>query len=183
MDSPGWSTVSSREAYANQWIRVLHDDVIRPDGTPGIYGVLELRAPAVFVVAIDDEDRVLLVHLNRYTTGPGWEIPAGGSDGEDPFVAGQRELLEETGVVATSWQRIGDVVALNGIARAPGIILLAQDLHVPVLGGCGAAEEGITGTQFVEWSELGELIAAGEIRDSETLAALTSAAVAMGRWG
>ena len=49
-----------------------------------------LNAPAVFVVAMDEDDRVCLVELERYTTGRSLEVPAGGSDGEDPLVAAQR---------------------------------------------------------------------------------------------
>lgn len=183
MTTPGWITTRSTEVYSNQWIRVVHDDVVMPDGGAGVYGVVEVRSPAVFVVAMDDEDRVLLVGVNRYTTGTGWEIPSGGSDGEDAITAGKRELLEEAGAEARSWRIIGSVDSLNGVCRAPGNVLLAEGVHVSVPVGSGAVAEGITATTWVEWSELADLIAAGKIRDGESLAALTSAAVAMGRWG
>lgn len=78
MTKTGWSTTRSDEVYSNRWIRVLHDEVVMPDGGTGVYGVVEVRSPAVFVVAMDDEDRVLLVEVDRYTTGSGWEIPSGG---------------------------------------------------------------------------------------------------------
>lgn len=183
MTKTGWSTTRSDEVYSNRWIRVLHDEVVMPDGGTGVYGVVEVRSPAVFVVAMDDEDRVLLVEVDRYTTGSGWEIPSGGSDGEDALMAGKRELLEETGAEARSWRVIGSVESLNGVCRAPGSVVLAEGVRVKDLVGAGAAAEGITATRWVEWSELADLIASGAIRDGETLAALTSAAVALGRWG
>ena len=70
-DAPdtGWTTTASREVYANRWLRLREDDVIRPDGGEGIYGVVEVLQPAVFVVALTDDDEVVLVDLFRYTTG------------------------------------------------------------------------------------------------------------------
>ncbi|MFX6182759.1 NUDIX hydrolase, partial [Acinetobacter baumannii] len=81
-------------------------EVTGPDGD-GIYGVVQIQQPAVFVVALDDHDRGCLVELERYTTGRSLEVPAGGSDGEDPLVAAQRELREESGVTAARWDYLG----------------------------------------------------------------------------
>ncbi|HSU73817.1 MAG TPA: NUDIX hydrolase, partial [Terrabacter sp.] len=50
-----WPTAGSRLVYENPWIRVQEDTVTRPDGTDGIYGVVEVRRPAVFVVAVTDD--------------------------------------------------------------------------------------------------------------------------------
>jgi hypothetical protein len=76
-----WQTRASRTVYENRWIRVEENDVVGPHGE-GIYGVVEMQHPAVFVVAVDDDDRVCLVA--RATRQASWEVPAGGSDGEDP---------------------------------------------------------------------------------------------------
>ena len=68
-----------RVAYENPWITVWHDEVTRPDGNPGIYGVVHFANAAVGVVAIDDDDRVVLVGQHRYTLEhDSWEIPEGG---------------------------------------------------------------------------------------------------------
>ena len=87
-----WRTHSSTTVYENPWIRVREDAVDRPDGSAGIYGVVEVRNPAVFVVPVTADDEVVLVEVDRYTTGVSLEVPAGGSDGEDLLVAAQREL-------------------------------------------------------------------------------------------
>ena len=61
---------------------------------------------AVAVLAIDDRDRVLLINQYRQPIATrDWEIPAGLLDipGEDPLVAAQRELAEETDMVAAQW--------------------------------------------------------------------------------
>jgi 8-oxo-dGTP pyrophosphatase MutT (NUDIX family) len=174
-----WQTRATRTVYENQWIRVREDDVVRPDGGDGIYGVVELRNPAVFVVPVTDAGEVVLVRINRYATGrETLEVPAGGTDGEDPLVAAQRELREETGHVAAEWQRLGDVYSLNGVSDAPGHVYLARGLR-PV-GGEAMAEEGIVGTEAVPWPALMAMVGRGEIEDGETLAALMYAAVALG---
>ncbi len=177
-----WQTLSSRTAYENPWITVREDRVTRPDGSPGIYGVVEVRQPAVFVVAVNDADEVALVRLHRYTLGrSSLEVPAGGSDGEDPLVAAQRELREETGLQADRWQRLGEIDSLNGICDAPGHVFLARGLR-PVEGSA-MAEEGISDVLTVPWTELMDRLLLGEIRDAETLAALMLATVALGRHG
>jgi 8-oxo-dGTP pyrophosphatase MutT (NUDIX family) len=48
-----WRTLARRVVYANSWMTVREDSVIRPDGQPGVYGVVEIR-PSVGIIAIDD---------------------------------------------------------------------------------------------------------------------------------
>lgn len=175
-----WTVSSSRIAYENPWIKVVEDQVIGPDGTPGIFGVMEVRNPAVFIVAVNDADEVLLETVDRHTVGLSLEVPAGGSDGENLLVAAQRELYEETGYVAQRWQPIGVMNALNGVCRAPEHVYLAQGLtHAE--HGPGSAAEGIQGISWVAWPEVLRKVAAGEITDGETVASLMYAAIALGR--
>lgn len=175
-----WRTSSSATVYENPWIRVREDAVDRPDGIAGIYGVVELRNPAVFVVAMTADDEVVLVEVDRYTTGLSLEIPAGGSDGEDLLLAAQRELQEETGLVADSWELVGSMFALNGVCHAPEHVYVARGLR-PAGSGGGQAEEGITAVRSVPWTQVLGLVADGTISDGETVAALMYAALALGR--
>jgi 8-oxo-dGTP pyrophosphatase MutT (NUDIX family) len=125
-----WKTVSSREVYRNKWIWVHEDQVIRPDGNPGIYGVVNLH-PSVGVVALDDQDRVALVGQWRYAVKHySWEIPRGGSaPGEtDMQAAAARELSEEVGVTAKQWRRLNAVDICNGVANDVQTLFLATEL-------------------------------------------------------
>ena len=185
-----WPVTHTRVAYENPWIVVREDEVVRPDGSPGVYGVVEVRRPAVFVVALTDADEVVLVTVDRHTVGPSVEVPAGGTDGEDPLVAARRELAEETGLAAGTWRRVGDVTALNGICRAPEVVYLATDLR-PADGAAGAVDEadrsgeqvaeGISAVSRVPVAEALAMIRRGEITDGETVAALMLALLELGR--
>ena len=176
-----WPTRERRTVYENRWITVTEDAVVRPDGSEGIYGVVELRHDAVFVVALTDDDEVLLVTIDRHTVGESVEVPAGGTDGEDPLVAARRELLEETGYEASEWREIGRMNALNGICRAHEIVYLATGLSRSASAHRTQAEEGIGDVRAVPWGEAVRMAVSGEISDGETVAALFYAAAAVGR--
>lgn len=125
-----WKTLASHIAYENRWIRVREDEVVRPDGGPGIYGVVEIR-PSVGVVALNDRDEIALVGQWRYAPGHySWEIPRGGSHpGETDMVAvAQRELAEEAGVAAKCWLPLGAVDVCNGVADDVQSLFLATEL-------------------------------------------------------
>ena len=126
-----WTRHGRRVVYENAWITVYHDEVTRPDGQPGIYGVVHFANLAVGVVAIDDEDRVALVGQHRYTFDElSWEIPEGGSPhAEDPLEGAQRELLEETGLTARTWREIGRYQLSNSVSDEAAVVYLATDLE------------------------------------------------------
>lgn len=180
-----WVTHASNVVYENRWISVREDEVTGPAGD-GIYGVVTMRHPAVFVVAVDAEDRVCLVTLDRYATGgASIEVPAGGTDGEEPLIAARRELLEETGITAATWTPIGRMNALNGIANAPEHVFLATGLsqEVSTFTAEEQAAEGIASVVWAPFTEVVAMIGDGRITDGETVAAVMFAAVHLGRVG
>jgi 8-oxo-dGTP pyrophosphatase MutT (NUDIX family) len=172
-----WPVRRTRVVYENAWIRVHEDAVVRPDGGDGVFGVVEVRSPAVFVVALTDADEIVLITVDRHTVGRSVEVPAGGTDGEDPLAAARRELAEETGLAAREWRPVGIMNALNGVCRAPELVFLATGLG-PAPGFAGSsgvrtrAEEGIHGVRRVPVAEVLDLVRDGGITDGETVAAL-----------
>jgi 8-oxo-dGTP pyrophosphatase MutT (NUDIX family) len=177
----GWQTRATRTVYENAWVRVREDAVTRPDGSDGVYGVTEMKHPAVFIVPVTAAGEVLLVRMHRYPIDrESIEVPAGGTDGEEPLVAARRELLEETGRSAATWTRLGEFYSLNGVADARADVFLAQ--HLTGDGeGHDAAAEGISGVLLVAWSDAMDLVRSGAIHDNETIAALMLAGLELGR--
>jgi len=125
-----WKTLETRSVYTNDWISVREDQVIRPDGKPGIYGVVDTRI-ATGVVALTLEREVYLVGQYRYPTEVySWELVEGGTDtGEDPLNAAKRELGEEAGLIAHTWHTLADGIQIsNCISSEFASIYLATDL-------------------------------------------------------
>lgn len=125
-----WRTTGTREIYANPWIRVREDAVVRADGSDGVYGVVELRSLALGVVVRFDDGSTVLVGQHRYTMDAwSWEIPEGGGALlGSPRDEAARELEEETGLRAATWTELGAVEPSNSITDQRGLLWLAEDL-------------------------------------------------------
>ncbi len=171
-----WRRLSRRVAYENPWIRVHHDDVVRPDGRPGIYGVVEFRNVAVGVVALDDADRVLLVGQFRYTLDEySWEIPEGGVPPDESALEGaQRELREETGYVAAEWEELCRTATSNSVTTETGVLFVARHLTAGTPDPDGTEE---LRTRWIPFDEAIAMIVRGEITDALTQIALLRLAV------
>lgn len=128
-DNP-WTTCGSRIVYRNPWITVREDEVIRPDGEKGIYGVVDTRV-ATGIIALTPEREVYLVGQFRYPTNVySWEIIEGGTDqDEPPLRAAQRELREEAGLIAEHWRPLGgEIHVSNCFSSEVGFVYIAEGL-------------------------------------------------------
>ena len=127
-DNP-WLTLGSEKVYDNPWISVSEDKVVRPDGEPGIYGVVHYKNKAVGVLPVED-GHTFLVGQYRYPLQTySWEIPEGGCpEGEDPLKAAQRELREETGLEARNWRMLGEAHLSNSVSNEHAVWFVATDL-------------------------------------------------------
>src|SRR5690606_11888068 len=125
-----WKTLDTKVVYENTWIRVREDVVVRPDGKPGIYGVVETRlAPGV--AALTPENEVYLVGQYRYPMDSySWEIIEGGSDDDESALdAAKRELREEAGLEASHWEALGPEIHLSNChSNERGYLFLATGL-------------------------------------------------------
>jgi 8-oxo-dGTP pyrophosphatase MutT (NUDIX family) len=182
-EAPGsvgpWRRRTRRVGYANPWVTVWHDEVDRPDGEPGIYGVVHFANLAAGVVVLDDEDRVLLVGQHRYTVDSySWELPEGGVPaGEGALEGIIRELREETGVEADDWRELVRFQLSNSITDEAGVLFAAR-----ATGVAGEATPEPTEELEVRWLPFAEALAMardGRISDAMTILGLQ--AVALGR--
>jgi 8-oxo-dGTP pyrophosphatase MutT (NUDIX family) len=167
-----WRRRTRETAYANPWIEVWHDEVDRPDGSPGIYGVVHFRTSAIGVVAVGDDGRILLVGQHRYPLDAySWEIPEGGvAEGEEIVAGARRELQEETGYAAAEWREICRFSLSNSVTDETGSILLATGLTP------GEAAPEATEDLAVRWATLDEVLGEidrGEIHDVMTIVGVT----------
>ena len=166
-----WTRHSRRTGYENAWITIWHDEVTRPDGAPGIYGVVHFANLAAGVLALDDDDRVLLVGQHRYTLDAySWEIPEGGvPDGESTLDGARRELLEESGVEATEWRELARLHLSNSVSDELAVLFVATGLSH------GDATPDGTEELVVRWLPFAEVLAMtldGRITDAMTVVAV-----------
>jgi len=131
MEENPWKRLDSTAIHQNPWFSVRSDNVIRPDGERGTYSVVESQRLAVGVLPLWDDGTLTLVGQYRYPIEQySWEIPEGGGPlNEDPLVIAERELREETGIAAGSWQHLGRCYLSNCFLDERCHLYLARDLR------------------------------------------------------
>jgi ADP-ribose pyrophosphatase len=162
--------VDGEAVFDGKLLHVRRDTVRLPDGTLATREYV-VHPGAVLIVPVLPDGRLVIVRQFRYPLDRILiEFPAGKLDpGEAPLATAQRELREETGYIAASWQRLGRVHSVVSYSTEEIEFLVAEDLtHVGAELDAGEFLE--VGTMSVE-----EMLAAvdhDEITDAKTVAAL-----------
>lgn len=165
-DNP-WQVLSSRQIYQNRWMRIREDKVVTPTGKEGIYGLLESH-DSVMVAVLNERGELYLVRTFSYPAQSwNWELPGGNSDGENTAEASKRELEEETGIIASEWQKIGYTRVCNGFMTERMATYLATDLSFS--GTKESADEQVSDAQFFTMKEVDAMIERGDINDGQSI--------------
>jgi 8-oxo-dGTP pyrophosphatase MutT (NUDIX family) len=166
-----WQVLEEKKIYENPWIKLTEFDVINPSGGKGIYGKVHFKAIAVGALALDDELNTYLVGqyrfpLDRYS----WEIPeGGGAFGVDPVDSAKRELLEETGLVASRWTQLVEMHLSNSVSDEYAVIYLARGLSQET--ACPEETEQLE-VKKLPFEEAYQMVERGDITDSMSVAAI-----------
>jgi 8-oxo-dGTP pyrophosphatase MutT (NUDIX family) len=172
----GFTTLSSRIAYENRWLRLREDIIRRPDGSDGLYGVVE-RDDFVVIVAVDDPGSghsITLVEQFRYPIGQRlWELPMGMWEERPDATPAQiaaGELAEETGLTAANMIHVGTLFQGPGYSNQKGHLFLATGLSATATDR-EATEQDMVARAF-PLAEVEAMISDGRITCMVTIAAI-----------
>lgn len=166
-------TLGSREVYRNRWMSLREDDIELPDGTRGIYSVVD--KPDFALVIPRERGGFHLVQQYRYpVAGRYWEFPQGsfgvGKSGDSLDMA-RAELAEETGLRAGAMTHLGHLFCAHGTSSQGFDVYLAEDLEP------GEPDREVEEQDMIQcWvthAEFDAMVRDGRIRDDSTLAAYT----------
>ncbi|MDT5148035.1 MAG: 8-oxo-dGDP phosphatase [Mycobacterium sp.] len=168
---PFIETIASREIYRNPWLVLREDDIRRPDGSPGIYSVVDKQTYAL--VMPYDENRFRLVEQFRYPLGVRrWEFPQGTAPDLAelaPSELAARELREETGLSAASFEALGQLDTAPGMTSQRGWVFLATGI-VEGEADREHEEQDMRSAWFAR-DEVEQMIRSGVIADAQSIAA------------
>jgi 8-oxo-dGTP pyrophosphatase MutT (NUDIX family) len=165
--------------FTGRVIKVTTDEVVLPNGHRALLEVVHHPGGAA-VVALDAQDRVCLLHQYRYVAGGWlWELPAGKLEpDEPPQETARRELIEEAGVSAASWDSLGSVLSSPGVFGEVLHLFLARELS-PVAQAHEQAE--VIEVHWVPFAQAYAWALDGTIRDAKSVMGLLRAPHALKR--
>jgi len=163
-------TIASQQIYRGHAVNIRMDTVEKAGGRKTKRDVVE-HSDCIAVVALDEQNNILLVRQFRYPVGRFLlEIPAGGIEpGEEPIDSVRRELQEEIGYLSQKIDKLGGFYAVPGYSTEYLHCFVATDL---VPGRLTAEDTDDIELVRVSQDEIPLLIASGEICDAKSIAAL-----------
>jgi 8-oxo-dGTP pyrophosphatase MutT (NUDIX family) len=124
-----WTIQETTQKYQNSFINVHEDQVLQPDGQPGMYATVKMKS-CVAILPIDSDRVVYLTRQFRYALGKeSIEVVCGAiEEDEPPFEAAQREVQEELGIKAEEWIDLGVFDLDTSIVHCPVYLFLTKHL-------------------------------------------------------
>lgn len=169
--NPPIRQTATEVVYVNRWMKVREDQIRRPDGADGIYGVVD---KADFALIIPREnDGFHLVSQYRYPTGQrSLEFPQGSSEADNlrAEALAQAELIEELGLRANHLQHLGTIAPAPGTINQHCRVYLATGLHPDTSRRPDPEEQDLQPTWLLQ-ADFEDKIRAGHITDGATIAA------------
>ena len=175
-----WPVAGTEEQFKNWLITVRTDKVQMPDSSHAERAVVT-HIGAVAVLALDEQDRVLMIRQYRHPVARQlWEIPAGLRDvsGEALVDTARRELLEETGHAAREWHALIDSYASPGITSERIRIFLARGIETAQSDYQREGEEKFLRTAWVPLAEAVQAALAGKLHNGATIQGILAARIA-----
>ena len=175
-----WPVAGTEEQFKNWLITVRTDKVRMPDSSHAERTVVT-HIGAVAVLALDEQDRVLMIRQYRHPVARQlWEIPAGLRDvsGEALVDTARRELLEETGYAAREWHALIDSYASPGITSERIRIFLARGIETAQSDYQREGEEKFLRTAWVPLAEAVQAALAGKLHNGATIQGILAARIA-----
>ena len=167
-DEPFEVDVRKSETVYNGYVWDVREDTFQYGPTTLVRHYLDHKG-AVAVVAVDDDDRVLLIQQYRHPIGQrDWEIPAGllDIDGEKPLEAAARELMEEADAEADHWSELGSFALSPGGSNEFIRIFLATGVRMRDSEHHRVEEEADIRKQWVPLAEAVDAISEGRIHNA-----------------
>ena len=166
-----WQILTEKEVYDNPWINVKEFDVINPGGGKGIYGKVHFKNLAIGIIALNEKNQIALIGQYRFPIEQySWEIPEGGGlHGIDPLLSAQRELQEETGLLANNWEKIMEMHLSNSVSDELAIVYLATSLQQQQ---ASPEESEALELKWVAFEEAFQWVMQNKITDSISVAAI-----------
>ena len=158
--------VSSEYFYRGTIINMRRDEIILPNGE-GAHREFVEHPGGVCIAALTDRDEVLFVRQFRYPYGEEvLEIPAGKRDKkEEPLECGKRELMEETGAVASNYFSLGVIYPTPGYTNELLYLFGATGLSY---GESNPDDDEFLTLEKIPLKRAVEMVMEGQLPDSKT---------------
>lgn len=164
----------NRKVVESKWIyrgKIFSVRIDKVESSGKTHEIEVVEHPGSFAIAALTEDGLIMVRQYRHAVGADlWEIPAGtAEEGEACEDGARRELQEETGYTADSFELIGKLYPTPGFCDEVVHLYVARGLHA---GDSNPEEDEKFEVRHVSFADAWQMQASGDIADMKTVVAL-----------